>query len=100
MHNLWLGYISELLNLHLRYETEAATISEAQKMTDPVDVAGPSSMPLDVPEPIQKGITLAQVPHQGPSEAFTLHQMQIWQGKLVKADFHGCDVEGNYTPPL
>lgn len=36
----------------------------------------------------------AQSRQNVPAENFTLQQMQAWQGKLVKADFHGCDVEG------
>ena len=54
-------------------------------------------MPIDVPEVNQQKIAATQTPISGSPEVISLQQMQMWQSKLVKADFHGCDVEGEQS---
>lgn len=92
LHKLWLGYISELLNLALRTETEPTPSQAGQSEVSEAGVAGSSSMSLDAPAPVQSVGTQQQ--SATTSQPFSLQQMQAWQSKLVKADFHGCDVEG------
>lgn len=90
LHKLWLGYISELLNLSLR--TEDLAPGHAEGATSSNEGVGNSSMPVDPPVPVEAAPT--EAPQALPSEMFSIHQMQTWQGKLVKADFHGCSIEG------
>ncbi|KAK9895514.1 RNase P subunit p29-like protein [Cystobasidium minutum MCA 4210] len=85
---LWLGYIAELLNLELRKSAPP----EAQASVAAPDTACTStSRQAAAPSAEQEQTSSSEVAFT--SKAYTLHQMQVWQSKLVKADFHGCEVE-------
>lgn len=74
LHQLWLGYVSELLGVDL--QTEPSTTSS-------LDIG----MTLDPPS--------ASTTNGSTTEhTITASQAQSWQTKLVKADFHGAKLSG------
>lgn len=91
LHALWLGYISELLNLELR-----KAIPPPQAMTTVPQEASTSAATQADSSSNNIAAMVGAAPDQGSSN-YTLQQMQMWQGKLVKADFHGCEIEGMST---
>lgn len=92
LHRLWLGYISELLGLTFRdamSPSQAAAAIGDQTSDSPKDQA--ASTEADA------GSSTVAVTFETKSvlqDNVPLNQMQGWQAKLVKADFHGAKVEG------
>ena len=83
LHRLWLGYISELLQITLRDSVASSTALEEMQdypVRDTAGGAGPSSTKAPVKVSAQHV--------NAPSV------QQTWQAKLVKADFHGCKLSG------
>ena len=85
LHRLWLGYISDLLGVPLRGATSAVTLAQEALQPSGQATNGESSQRTPTKEP-------GTLPALGNGTSLT--QMQAWQSKLVKADFHGCKVEG------
>jgi hypothetical protein len=89
LHRLWLGYISELLGLPLRDATNANQVVGNTSTT-----ATPSET-QSIPHTETQHVRTVQALEDGIS----LTKMQGWQAKLVKADFHGCKIEGREDTP-
>ena len=91
LHCLWLGYISELLGVPLRGATSAVTLAQEALQPSGQGTSAECSQHSPTEEP---GIISAL------ENGTSLTQMQAWQSKLVKADFHGCKVEGEQDEAL
>ena len=85
LHRLWLGYISELLGLPLRNATSANQIVAQAGGAAVTDEGTPDFRPES-----QHARTMSAM-----EDGISLTKMQGWQAKLVKADFHGCKIEGS-----
>lgn len=84
LHRLWLGYMSELLGIPLRNATNASQVV-AQVSNAPA--GGSDSSPTHTDSGHVRTISAVE-------DGISLTKMQGWQAKLVKADFHGCKIEG------
>ena len=91
LHHLWLGYISELLGVPLRGATSAVALAQEALQPSGQGTTRESSRGAPI-----EGPRFVSALENGTS----LTQMQAWQSKFVKADFHGCKVEGTQHEAL
>ncbi|CAD6581224.1 MAG: hypothetical protein CYPHOPRED_001520 [Cyphobasidiales sp. Tagirdzhanova-0007] len=88
LHKLWLGYISELLNLPLRNTASASEVSRGEDNHTVAEETIADKRSPSLKELPQLGIRAEIAQNSGIS----LNAMQAWQAKLVKADFHGAKI--------
>lgn len=95
LHRLWLGYISELLNLPLRNTASAADLSRNALVDPGANGSNGLSSTMRMEENSRECLNISI--KSALEDGISVSTMQGWQTKLVKADFHGARIQGTLS---
>lgn len=112
LHKLWLGYMSEILNIPL--DMTLASSSSSSTSTDPTPsaprfiptAADPNATTLHhkiTKTTASESFDMVTLPGLKSSKEAELHALKLpssssMMAKLVKADYHGCLITGTCPP--